>query len=167
VVVGHVALLSFHLSGLRIEELVGMRTYDVVLGAEPCLRLYNAKNDKQRTVSIGARLVASLEWYLQDVRPLVSGATESDLFFLDDCGAKKRRGSFPVGSIRETVEWLWARYAQGTAYEGTRWHPHVARHNYATAHLDHGTELRVVQAQLGHEHAETTAIYTHSGPARR
>jgi len=164
VVVGHVGLLSFHLSGLRIKELVGLRTYDVVLGAEPCLRVFSAKNDKQRTVSIGARLVATLEWYLKEVRPLVPGADESDLFFLD-CGAKARRGSFPEGSMRQTVEWLWARYAKGTAYEGTRWHPHVARHTYATAHLDHGTELRVVQAQMGHEHAETTAIYTRPSPA--
>ncbi|MHB1913166.1 MAG: tyrosine-type recombinase/integrase [Acidimicrobiales bacterium] len=94
--------------------------------------------------------------------PKTASAGESDLFFLD-CGAKKRQGSFPEGTVRQTVEWLWARYAKGTAYEGTRWHPHVARHTYATAHLDHGTELRVVQAQMGHEHAETTAITAEPG----
>lgn len=164
VVVGYVALLTFHLSGLRMEELVGLRTYDIMFGPESHLKVYTAKNDKPRTVSIGARLVAALRWYLKEVRPLVPGATDSDRLFLD-CGAKKRRGTFPEDAVRLTDEWFWVRFTADTPLEGTRWHPHIARHTYATGLIDHGTALGIVQVQMGHENLETTAIYTRPRPA--
>jgi len=56
------------------------------------------------------------------------------------------------------------RVSKGTDYEGVRWHPHIARHSYATALLEQGVALGVVQHLLGHAHAETTAVYTRPPP---
>ena len=39
--------------------------------------------------------------------------------------------------------------------------PHTLRHSYATRFLEHGVDIRIVSALLGHQNLDTTKRYTH------
>lgn len=46
----------------------------------------------------------------------------------------------------------------------TAGHPHALRHSFGTALAEAGVDLAVIQALLGHDHADSTAAYVHLAP---
>ncbi|WP_281242454.1 site-specific tyrosine recombinase XerD [Solimonas aquatica] len=140
-------------SGLRVSELISLKLSSVDL-RRGALRVLG-KGGKERMVPTGEEAVHWLQRYLQEVRPDQALAGEDSLF-LSARGAAMTRQNF------------WQRIRLHAAAAGIRaaLSPHTLRHAFATHLLEHGADLRTVQALLGHADLSTTQIYTHVAKAR-
>ena len=136
-------------TGLRVSELVGLRTEQVNL-LQGVVRVVG-KGDKERLVPLGEPAVDWLERFLREGRDDILGAKRSPALFPTSRGGAMTRQAF---------WYLIKRYAlQGGVSRAIS--PHTLRHAFATHLLDHGADLRVVQMLLGHKDISTTQIYTH------
>lgn len=143
----HLVLLTFYSTGMRLAELVGLDVGDVDLEARTVK--VTGKRNKQRIIPLGAEMEREMRAYLElRAKEWVGG--EKALFL-------SRRGK---RMSRSSVSTMVRRYL-GQVTTLRKRSPHVLRHSFATAMLNHGANIRVVQELLGHESIETTTIYTH------
>ncbi len=66
---------------------------------------------------------------------------------------------------RRTIERLTAKWGERAGVAG-RCTPHRLRHSFATQLFQRGTDIRIVQALLGHADIKSTTIYTQVGDAQ-
>ena len=140
-------------SGMRVSELVALNRDDVNLKRREFM--VRGKGQKDRPVFISPDAAAWLEKYLElrtdNAKPM----------FIRYSGQKKvdLSGNFHRLTAR-SVQRMVARYA---LLAGITKHvsPHTLRHSFATDLLMNGSDLRSVQALLGHSNVATTQIYTH------
>ncbi|WP_457278948.1 site-specific tyrosine recombinase XerD [Polaromonas sp. P5_D5] len=136
-------------SGLRVSELVGLKTFHVGLN-EGVLRVMG-KGSKERLVPFGQ---VAREWivkYLADARPAILGGQQTDDLFVTGHGKGMSRVMF----------WMLVKKYARLAGINSPLSPHTLRHAFATHLLNHGADLRAVQMLLGHADISTTTIYTH------
>jgi integrase/recombinase XerD len=136
-------LETLYATGLRVSELVALKTFEVNLNAG-VVRVMG-KGSKERLVPLGEEAV---EWIAKYVK---SRKTASNTLFITARGG---------GMTRQAFWQLIGRYGR-RAIPGRRLSPHVLRHAFATHLINHGADLRVVQMLLGHADISTTQIYTH------
>ena len=136
-------------SGLRVSELVSLRTFEVNLEAG-VLRVMG-KGSKERLVPLGEEAVHWLQRYLREARARLLKRAASDALFVTARGAGMTRQAF----------WHNIKRYGARAVPGRSLSPHVLRHAFATHLINHGADLRVVQMLLGHADISTTQIYTH------
>ena len=135
--------------GLRVSELVSLK-WSQLYAKERYLRILG-KGSKERLVPISERALKEIENYLVWRNELKIKPGEEDYVFLNRRGAHLTRTMILImlkrqadeAGIRKTIS------------------PHTLRHSFATALLEGGADLRVIQALLGHESIGTTEIYTH------
>ena len=130
-------------TGLRVSELVGLKTFQVSL--ESGVVRVMGKGSKERLVPLGEEAVSWILKYLS-IR-----SSDSDALFITSRGG---------GMTRQAFWHLIRRYGR-RAIPGKKLSPHVLRHAFATHLINHGADLRVVQLLLGHADISTTQIYTH------
>ena len=137
--------------GLRVSELVGLRTEDLRLedfrsGAGSGSAMVRGKGDKERLVPLGRLSCRRLCLYLELQRPQLAAhaRTPPREVFLSIQGR---------GLTRRRI-WSIVSAAAGVG-------PHALRHSCATHLVEGGADLRTVQTILGHADIGTTEIYTH------
>ncbi len=136
-------------TGLRASELIGLKPSDLDMnvGLLTCF----GKGRKERLVPLGRVARDWVRRYLRDARPgFAKGRDRTPLFLSLRGGKLTRMGLW--GLVR--------RHAVGAGVERILT-PHVLRHSFATHLLEHGADLRALQAMLGHADIATTQIYTH------
>jgi integrase/recombinase XerD len=136
-------------SGLRVSELVGLKTFHANLN-EGVLRVMG-KGSKERLVPFGELARNVLQSYMAQARPAILAGQQTDDLFVT------ARGS---GMSRVMFWMLVKKYAQRADITSPL-SPHTLRHAFATHLLNHGADLRAVQLLLGHADISTTTIYTH------
>ena len=135
--------------GLRVSELVSLKLSNLYLD-EQYVRVFG-KGSKERLVPISERAIRELDFWFMDRNLLKIKPGEEDYVFLNRRGAHLTRTMILI-MIKQQAE---EAGIQKTIS------PHTLRHSFATALLEGGADLRVIQALLGHESIGTTEIYTH------
>ncbi|WP_130839330.1 tyrosine recombinase XerC [Corynebacterium neomassiliense] len=147
-------------TGIRVSELAGADTSDLGGNGDPGARSLRVrgKGGKTRVVPYGPTVEDALRHWLSvrpELLPEHGAGTGRPALFLG-----VRGGRIDVRQVRTVVH-------RATAGAGVpEIAPHGLRHSAATAVLDGGADLRVVQQLLGHSSMNTTQIYTHVGAER-
>ena len=132
--------------GLRISELVGLNLRDI---QEDALRVLG-KGNKVRIVYLNDACQDALKRYLAVRRP-IAGRDANALFL----SSRNERIS------RSTVHAMVKKRLSAAGIDETEYSSHKLRHTAATLMLQNGVDVRAVQEVLGHDHLNTTQIYTH------
>jgi len=136
-------------AGLRVSELISLKTFEVDVGAGVVRVL--GKGSKVRMVPLGDEAVDWLRRYTKKDRIEILKKKSSDHLFVTERGSGMSRQAF----------WQNIKRYGARAVPGKHFSPHVLRHAFATHLINHGADLRVVQLLLGHADISTTQIYTH------
>lgn len=133
--------------GLRISELVGLNVSDL---HEESIRVMG-KGNKVRVLFLNPACQDAIAAYLK-VRDEILGATETNALFIT---AKKTRIS--VAAVHKLVK----KHLLEAGLDSKEYSAHKLRHTAATLMLHGGVDVRTLQEILGHDHLNTTQIYTH------
>jgi integrase/recombinase XerD len=151
------ALMTAYGAGLRVSEVVALQIGDID-SQRMLLRVRQGKGKKDRYAMLSPRLLAVLRaWWRAHTygagRP--AKAAPTDWLF-----PGWRKGHHMNAQSLQTA----CREAAQVAGIWKRVTVHTLRHSFATHLLENGTDIRVIQALLGHASINTTARYAAVSP---
>lgn len=148
-------LILFLSCGMRLSELVGINLSDVDSELEKLT--VTGKGNKMRTLFLNDACKSALRQYLRvrerKVRENNQIIKDKNALFLSKQGKR---------ISQKTVQWFVKKQFEICGMKDMGFSVHKLRHTAAT--LMHGegkVDVRVLQEILGHEHLNTTQIYTH------
>ena len=144
----HVIMELLYSCGLRVSELVNLKTNDIDLSSK-YIRCFG-KGSKERIIPIGEIAKKAVTEYMPERDFLVKKYNlNTKLLLIQNSGRLITR--------QDVYTFI---HAQGKLIHKNI-SPHTLRHSFATHLLENGADLRVVQELLGHSDVSTTQLYTH------
>jgi site-specific recombinase XerD len=138
--------------GLRAGEVVRLKVGDID-SAQNIIRIVQAKGAKDRNVMLPADILGLLrQWWTERPNRQDKGVAASERWLFPG-----RRSGRPLTTRQ------FSRLFHETAKKAGITKPvclHSLRHSFATHLLERGTDIRHIQALLGHDKLDTTARYT-------
>jgi integrase/recombinase XerD len=135
----HKTILTLTYSvGLRVSEVINLKIEDID-SKRMIIHIKNAKGRKDRIVPLSQTVLTLLRQYYIQYKPTeyLFNGQKSLKYSTGSCQRIYKKYIDPHSSI------------------------HTLRHSSATALLENGTDIRIIQKILGHSNVKTTEIYTH------
>ena len=150
------ALMTAYGAGLRVSEVVGLKLADID-SQRMLIRVRQGKGKKDRYGLLSPRLLEMLRCWWRSRHPAghrLKTSPEDWLF------AGWRKGQHMNAASLQIA----CREAARAAGLSKRITVHTLRHSFATHLLENGTDIRLIQAMLGHSRIDTTARYVAVSP---
>lgn len=139
----HKAIISLAYStGMRVSEVCNLKISDID-SKRMVITIRQSKGRKDRVVALSEKILEILRAYFLEYKP------KEYLF----------NGQFDLRYSTTSCNQIVKKYL------GKEYHFHLLRHSNATALLEAGADLRIIQKHLGHSSSKTTEIYTHVSTA--
>jgi len=140
-------------AGLRVGELVQLTVFDIWFELAPVqtleVRTAITKTQTSRLIPLNDRIRQAIYRYRESREHWIFNSANGSLFL-----SSSSNQSFSTRQVERIIR------TAGRKALGKRVHPHMLRHTFATR-LMQKTNIRVVQALLGHKSLQSTQIYTH------
>ena len=133
--------------GLRISELVNLNVTDV-RGNQ--LRVLG-KGNKERMLFLNDACQEAIQEWMID-RDALALIDKNALFV-----TLQNRKRITTAAVHKLVK----KHIAAAGLDSTQYSAHKLRHTAATLMLQNGVDVRTLQEVLGHDHLNTTQIYTH------
>ncbi|MFD2935558.1 tyrosine-type recombinase/integrase [Spirosoma flavum] len=137
-------------TGIRLSELIGLKTADVNLYEKTITVL--GKRNKHRIIPLNQPLFELIQQYCRSKENEFSGQADGIYLIVSDKGV----AAYPM-LIQRIVK---QNLTLVTTLEKKS--PHVLRHSFATHLLNRGADLNAIKDLLGHSSLAATQIYTHT-----
>lgn len=142
----HLIINILYSTGIRQAELLGLKDSDISFSSAEAK--VTGKRNKQRVIPIPAPLLEEIREWIRMRDSRLERISPQPLF-------PGRRGPMSKSQLYGIVHRM---LSPSTSQAKS---PHVLRHSFATAMLNHGANLDSVREMLGHASLSTTEIYTH------
>lgn len=139
-------LLIFYSTGLRVSELINLKTTNVDT-SNSCIKVLG-KGNKERIIPIQKELLQKIESYINE---RVDTATSNNVFVSEK--GKPLYAKLVYNIVKNYLSKVTTIQKKS---------PHVLRHSFATHLTNNGAELNAIKELLGHSSLAATQVYTHN-----